>query len=78
MRPRAAIRVDVTMRDFSRLAFRYAHGPLAAKSNSRDFINCHLSGFGPFMIQVEVLDESVSWPFTIPPRPEQSRWGSTA
>jgi hypothetical protein len=59
--------VDVTMRDFSRSAFRYAHGPLAAKSDSRDFINCHQSGLGPFMIQVEVLDESVSWPFTIPP-----------
>ena len=27
----------------------------------------HHSGLGPCKIQVEVLDESVSWPFTIPP-----------
>lgn len=31
-RPGAVIRVDMTMRDFSRVVIRYAHGPLPAGS----------------------------------------------
>ncbi|MED5612933.1 hypothetical protein [Janthinobacterium sp. P210005] len=33
--PEAAIRVDVTMRDFSRGVIRYAHLPMAARSPDR-------------------------------------------